>query len=111
MLNYTSTNDNLFKETIEKRKIRDAIKKLNSNGTIVRAVSIVEKKKQQRIITAIEQNVATGIESTGKKGRNMDSQNESSCRLTLRSNSPSPTAKISIVTSASKQNSSAKKLL
>ena len=43
MLNYTSTNDNLFKETIEKRKVREAILRLSMKGT--KPVSIVEKKK------------------------------------------------------------------
>lgn len=43
--NYTSTNDDLYKETIEKRKIRDAIGKM-SHGMKHPPVSIVEKKKQ-----------------------------------------------------------------
>lgn len=42
--NYTSTNDNLYKETIEARKIREAIGKVSD--TMKHApVSIVEKKK------------------------------------------------------------------
>ncbi len=45
MQNYTSTNDALYSETIEKRKIREAIDKFSS--TIKHApISTVEKKKQ-----------------------------------------------------------------
>ena len=55
--NYTSTNDNLYKETIAARKIREAIGKM-SNSLKHPPVSIVEKKKHQRIINKIEQDVA-----------------------------------------------------
>jgi len=42
--NYTSTNDNIYKETIEARKIREAICKMGKKLKNA-PVSIVEKKK------------------------------------------------------------------
>ena len=57
--NYTSTSDEIYKETIEARRVREAITKF-SNKVKHKPVSIVEKKKQERIFDQIEQFVTNG---------------------------------------------------
>ena len=58
--NYTSTSDEIYKETIEARKVREAITKFSNKVIKHKPVSIVEKKKQERIFDQIEQFVTNG---------------------------------------------------
>jgi len=93
--NYTSTSEDLYKETIEKRKVRKAIEKINMGQA---PVSIVEKKKQERLIKSIEQTVSRKPDfdpgrfsiATMKSVREV--LNESSCKKTVKSISLSPVA-------------------
>ena len=89
-MHYTSTNDAMYKEAIEKRKIREAIGKM-SRGLKHAPVSLVEKKKQQRLIVEIEKNVLQPTTRISECGERVSAGglNESSCRITVMSNSPS----------------------
>lgn len=53
MQNYLSTDDQVYKEPIEAHRVRQAIQKFNDQVNH-KPVSIVEKKKQERIFDHIE---------------------------------------------------------
>ena len=52
--NYLSTDDQVYKEPIEAHRVRQAIQKFNDKVSSHNPVSIVEKKKQERIFDHIE---------------------------------------------------------